>query len=239
MSNALKGRLSLLLLLLWPVLFPLPSNSSAGGQELSPPERQKVLERLQSLQKNVHSLTAAVRQEKQLAALKKKVTVEGTVALAKPNLLRWEIERPERSLTVIDGQRLTVYHPDSKEAQVYALADHVIARNTMGFFTAAFGGSLEDMEKKFNVAVFREEGGIVFSLKPRSGMARKYLSEVVIRYNEETGLPREFEMLTPKGDRTVTILSDIKTNPALGPDAFVFKLPRGAWVTNDFSMSGN
>ncbi len=69
------------------------------------------------LHKDMHSIFASVSQEKQLAALKKKVVVEGTVTMAKPNMLKWDVVKPERSVTVIDGETMTVYHPDIKEAQ--------------------------------------------------------------------------------------------------------------------------
>lgn len=231
-TKRIRGLLLFLLLsqiLVWVFSVGASNNTSV---ELSSDEKKKIFERLQILQKEVHSLHASVRQTKQLAALKKRVDIEGKVSLLKPNLLRWEVSKPERSVTVVDGEMMTVYHPDLKEAQVYALSEHLIARNTMSFFTTAMGSSLLEMEKTFSVSVFRDADGIAFRLEPHSKMAQKYLSHIVIYYDEGTGLPKSFEVVTPKGDKTVTRLTDIKTNPELGPETFKLRLPKDTWVTN-------
>lgn len=217
----------------------VPASASNNDlQEIPVAERQEILEKMKSLQKTVHAISASVVQEKQLSALKKKVTIEGTVTMAKPNMLRWDIAKPEKSLTVIDGETMTVYHPDVKEAQVYTLAENLIACNTMNFFAAAMG-SLEEMEKKFSVNVFHNGSEIILKLSPLSSIVRKYLSTIVIHYNELTGLPQEFETMTPKGDRIVTKLKNIKTNPELKLDTFKIKLPENVWITNKFEENTN
>ena len=111
------------LLLLGTFLSSRPCNANSSLQEVSAVERQKILEKFKMLHKDMHSIFASVSQEKQLAALKKKVVVEGTVTMASPNMLKWDVVKPERSVTVIDGETMTVYHPDIKEAQVYTLSD--------------------------------------------------------------------------------------------------------------------
>jgi outer membrane lipoprotein-sorting protein len=63
-------------------------------------------------------------------------------------------------------------------------------------------------------------------------MVARYLSSIIILYNEKTGLPEVFEVTTPKGDRTVTKLTDIKVNPELTPDNFTIKLPSDVQIKN-------
>lgn len=213
-------------------LFISPVSASNAPQELTVDERQKLFERFNSLQKDIYAVSASVSQEKQLAVLKEKVFLEGTVVAAKPNLLRWEVNRPERSVTVVDGERMIVYHPVEKEAQVYVVSENLVARNAVGFFSSAMGGSLSEMEKKFSVTVLRKDGEIICRLIPLSKMAGRYLSSVTIYYDEMTGLPRRFEMETPKGDRTVTKLTSVRTNPRITSETFKLKLPDDVWITN-------
>ena len=47
---------------------------------------------------------------------------------------------PGKSITVIDGEEMTVYYPESKEAQMYSLSDNMTARNTMKFFSTTMWG---------------------------------------------------------------------------------------------------
>ena len=240
MSKAIKNSLSAVGLLFLGLVFALPvCASNKASSEISADEKKKVFEKISTLQKDVHSLRASVSQEKHLTLLKKQINVEGTVTIAKPDRLRWDMVRPERAITVVDGENMTVYHPDKKEAQVRALSDSPIASNAMSFFVAFMSGSLGEIEKKFMLQIFRQDGRLIFKLTPLSGMAGKYLSSVTIQYEEATGLPQEFEMTTPKGDRTVTRLTNIRTNPALKPETFKLKLPDDVWITNKFEPINN
>lgn len=226
--------------MLSPLFFTDSTCASVNGQhEVSADERQKIIGRFKTLRKDMHSVYASVSQEKQLAALKKKVVVEGTVLMARPNMLKWDVVKPEKSVTVIDGETMTVYHPDTKEAQIYTLSENIIARNTMSFFATAMSGDLNEIEGKFMVTMFRKGGDIVFNLVPLSKMVGRYLSAVVIYYDESTGLPRGFDMLTPKGDKTITRLTNIKVNPELKPETFQIKLPGDVWITNRVEPRSN
>jgi outer membrane lipoprotein-sorting protein len=227
------------LLLLGTFLSSRPCNANSSLQEVSAVERQKILEKFKMLHKDMHSIFASVSQEKQLTALKKKVVVEGTVTMAKPNMLKWDVIKPERSLTVIDGETMTVYHPDIKEAQVYTLSENLIARNAMSFFSIAMSGDLAEMEERFSVSIFKNDGEVVFRLVPTSKIVGRYLAAVVIHYDEETALPKGFEMSTPKGDKTITRLTNIKVNPDLGPAVFQLKMPLDVWVTNKVEPRSN
>ena len=227
------------LLLLGAFLPSGPCNANSSLQELSAVERQKILEKFNMLHKNMHSIFASVSQEKQLAALKKKVVVEGTVTMASPNMLKWDVVKPEKSVTVIDGETMTVYHPDIKEAQIYVLSENLIARNAMNFFSTAMSGNLAEMEERFSVSIFKNEDEVVFRLVPTSKIVGRYLAAVVIHYDEKTALPKGFEMSTPKGDKTITRLTNIKVNPDLGPAVFQLKMPLDVWVTNKVEPRSN
>lgn len=212
---------------------------SDEGQEVSPADKQKIFEKLHELSKGTFAIIATVNQEKQLVMLKEKILVDGTVTMQKPNMFRWEMVRPAKSITVIDGEEMTVYTPESKEAQVYSLSDNTMARTTMKFFSTTMWGSTTEMEKRFAVKTFRKDGEIVLKLTPLSKMVGKYLSSIIIYYDGDTGLPHGFEMTTPKSDKTVTRLSNIKINPEIKPDIFKLKLPEDVWVTNHSERSQN
>lgn len=205
-------------------------------KEISGDEKQEILKRIGALQKDIHSICSSVSQEKMLSAMKDRIHVEGLVIMAKPNMLRWETVKPQKSITVIDGRTMTVYFPDEKEAQVYTLSENIIARNTMSFFSTAMGGDLSEMEKRFTVNMFRGDKGIIFKLTPLSKIAGRYISSLIINYDEATGLPMGFEITTAKGDRTVTTLSDIQSNYGTDPGIFKIKLPDDVTITNQFEM---
>jgi|WetSurMetagenome_2_1015567.scaffolds.fasta_scaffold00030_60 outer membrane lipoprotein-sorting protein len=203
-----------------------------GLQEVSASEKQRIFDKFRLLRRDMRSIHASVVQEKQAAALKKKIVVKGTVTLAKPNMLKWDVVKPERSVTVIDGETMTVYHPAVKEAQVYTLSENIIAHNTMTFFSSVMSGDMTEMEGKFSVSVFRNGSEVVIRLVPKSKLVGRYLAGVVIHVDEKTALPNGFEVSTPRGDKTITRLTNIKVNPELTSGAFQLKMPPGVWITN-------
>ncbi|HMK56892.1 MAG TPA: outer membrane lipoprotein carrier protein LolA [Dissulfurispiraceae bacterium] len=235
-SCLLSGLLTALILIM--VLVP-PCAANSTLKEVSAAEKRNILERFKVLHKDVHSIMALVTQEKQLTALKKKIVMEGTVTMSRPNLLKWDVVKPEKSLTVIDGETMTVYHPDVKEAQVYTLSENLIARNAISFFSTAMGGDISEMEERFAVNIFRNDSEVVFRLAPTSKIVGKYLAAVLIYYDEKTALPKGFEMLTPKGDKTTTRLSNIKVNPELDRETFNFRVPGDVWITNKVEPRNN
>ncbi|HJW87132.1 MAG TPA: outer membrane lipoprotein carrier protein LolA [Candidatus Brocadiaceae bacterium] len=240
MLNTIKATRLFSMVLFFCLIFPVTGYAlSDEGQEVSPAEKQKIFEKLHELSKSTFAIIATVNQEKQLVMLKEKILVDGTVTMKKPDMFRWEMVRPAKSITVIDGEEMTVYTPESKEAQVYSLSDNTMARTTMKFFSTTMWGAITEMEKRFAVKTFRKDGEIVLKLTPLSKMVGKYLSSIIIYYDGDTGLPHGFEMITPKSDKTVTKLSNIKVNPDIKPDVFKLTLPEDVWVTNNSDRSRN
>jgi outer membrane lipoprotein carrier protein len=211
--------------------------SSYVDQEVSPADKPRIFEKLKGLTRDIDSITAIVTQEKQVSLLKEKIRIDGTVIMKKPNMFRWDIVNPEESIIAIDGETMTIYHPDTKEAQVYNLSGSLIARNTVRFLTMTMWGSLTEIERNFTMDILRQEDEIIFELEPISKIISRYLSSIVIYYDEETGFPRGFEIITPKGDKTISKLSNIKINPEIKTGTFKIKLPEDVRITNKFEPS--
>ncbi|MDN3513035.1 MAG: outer membrane lipoprotein carrier protein LolA [Candidatus Brocadia sp.] len=235
MVNAEKFNIlfSVVMLICLFFLIPLNASSDTAG-EVSFSDRQKILEKLKKLAKDTHTITAIVTQEKQLSLLKKKIYIDGSVVIIKnPNIFRWDIVKPDKSIIVIEDETMTIYHPDVKEAQIYNLSENPVASNTVNFFRTTLWGTYHELERKFSVTILRKNNEIAFQLVPLSKTVGRYLSSILIYYDEGTGFPRGFEMTTPKGGKTVTRLSNIKINPEIKTDTFKLKLPADVWITNN------
>jgi len=194
--------------------------------------KQDVFERFLGLAQNNHSIIAKIHQEKHISLLGKKVDVYGTLSMKKPNMLRWDIDLPDKSIIVIDGKEMIVYHPEIREAQIYSISGNFTARNTMRFFSEILSGSLDEMKQRFIIDISRSEEGISFHLEPKSRMAKRYLSHIVIYYKEDSSIPSGIGMVIPNGDKVLTKLSDVKMNPEISDDTFTIDLPDDVLITN-------
>lgn len=202
------------------------------GKPLDAREIAKTVNRIKDIQKGIDSISAAIYQKKKNPLLKKEILTEGTIVLKKPNLLFWDVTKPERISIIVDGKIMWVYHPDLKEAQKYVLSEQFMARQTMEFFLSALTMSFEETGKRFDIAAYNSDDSFVFAMKPKSGMVRKYLSDVYIWYKHNEGIPYKFEVIGKNENTTVTELKDIKLNPPVNENIFRFDAPEGVVITN-------
>ena len=208
-------------LLLWG---SLPWAAAAAGRPLQGDERARAIEGLQARQREVKTLRAAVVQRKRHPLLKGEVVTEGTLLFSRPNRLRWEVATPERTTIVIDDQALVIYHPDRKEAERRDLRDDFGSRAVVDFLTAGMNLDVAELEKRFQVDLYRDDGRLSLVLTPRSRWVARAIASVTITQDEADALPRQIVVVGQKGDRTETSLAHAVVNPPLAEDAFTLRL---------------
>lgn len=188
------------------------------------PERSLWFENTRGRQKDIDGLQASVVQRKRHPSLKGEQVSEGTLMYRKPALLRWEIVRPEPMTLVMDGSKLTVYHPLRKEAERKYLSDSMATRAAVEFLTVGMAPSLPELERRFRVELLRGEGYFVLKLFPRGKWLSRAVSSISVYHGEEGIAPRRVVVEGAGGERTETSLTRVVANPAFPPDVFDLRL---------------
>ena len=227
-NNSLSSSVTCCLIFLF-VFFFLPA-SLTFSDELSLSDKHEIINKLTQARKNIHSIRADLKQEKNLSALKEKINIRGTIILKKPDLLRLDTEEPFKSQIAFDGKTMTIYHPDINEAEIYDTTDNKKAQYAMKFFSSSLWSSLEEMEKEFNVSLYHQDSKVVFELSPLSMVVARYLTSIVVYYEEKTGIPLQIISKTPHNDTIVTTLANIEINPEVKPETFTIKMPENVWI---------
>jgi outer membrane lipoprotein-sorting protein len=194
-------------------------------------ERVRVLDRLRERQRDVTTVRATVIQRKQHPMLQGEAVSEGTLVYRRPNQLRWEVDKPERIVIVIDGHTLLLYHPERREAERRDLRGDFVSRAAVEFLTSGMSLALADLETRFQVDLFREDGGVVLLLTPRSRWVAQAIASVAIHQREEDAVPRRIVVVGRKGDRTETTLTRVSVNPRLPENPFTLRLGPEVRVT--------
>lgn len=215
-----------------------------GGLEAAPAhapiegkERIEVIERLQAQQRQIASLRATVVQRKRHPLLAAEAVSEGTFLFQKPNRVRWEVDKPDRAVMVIDGRSLVTYRPDRQEAERRDLGADFGARAAVEFLTSGMSLAVTELEKRFQVDMHREDGLLVLVLTPRSRWAAKAVASVTLFRQDRDAVPSRIVISGQHGDRTEITLTDIVINPPVAEDAFALRLGPGVRVT-DLSRAG-
>src|SRR5882757_8546901 len=87
--------------------------------DLTPAQTQSLLRTLEDHRAKSPSLTADFVEEKTTHLLTKPLTSVGTIAFQTPDKFRREVTGNSPSLTVSNGQKLWIYYPGFKEAELY------------------------------------------------------------------------------------------------------------------------
>ena len=209
-----------------------PGEAAPAEGPIQGKERAAIIEELQARQRAVASVRATVIQKKRHPLLAAEVVTQGTLLFKRPNLVRWEVTKPDRTIILIDERTLLTYHPDRQEAERRDLRDDFGARAAAEFFTSGMSLAVSDLEQRFQVDLYRENEELAVRLTPRSRFVAQAIASITIYQHAEEAVPRRLVILGQKGDRTELSLRDVTINPQLPEDAFSLQLGPGVRVTD-------
>lgn len=205
-------------------LLPLTPVSAAP---LSKDETTQLLSNLQAHRAKFPSLTADFTEEKVTRLLQKPVVNKGTISFQVPNKFRRELKGSNPSLTVSNGQRLWIYYPNFKEAELYPLGQKAFFDDAIAALTA--GLNFQQVAEFYRYSAFRESGGYRLVLIPRSGGLKRMLRELTIWVDDEYKIDKTVAVLT-KEDRVTTSYRNQRPTP-LAASTFEYTPPADANVT--------
>jgi outer membrane lipoprotein carrier protein len=148
---------------------------------------------------------------------KRKKTSSGTFEFQRPNLFRFQYQKPFEQLIVGDGQKVWTFDADLNQA-----SSRRIGQALAGTPAALLAGG--NIEKDFELKAQPTEGGLDWVLAlPRQAEGNIQQLRVGFKGRELAAL----EVLDAFGQRSLMQLSQLQTNVAIGADRFRFEVPKG------------
>ena len=148
----------------------------------------------------------------------------GTVHVARPGRLRWEVVAPYPQLIVSDGADLILFDPDLAQATVQPLAE--APRDTPGRLLT---GELDELERLFDVAEDSGDTAEGFVLRPRGDDS--LFDHIRLEFHGP--LLAGIDIVDHLDQRTRVRFRNQTLSPALGPGLFEFVIPDGVDVLRD------
>jgi len=154
----------------------------------------------------------------------------GVLSLKAPGKMRWDFVSPTKTQYLSDGASLWVLEPDDKKCTVFSTVTGMM-QVIYGFLTGS-----ADPQKHFKVSHADSSeaadapvtGAIALTLVPLEAMGS--IESVRVYLDPGTHRVVGVSMLTPFGDRTDTVLSDVVLGADL-PDADFVYVDREGWRT--------
>ena len=182
------------------------------------------IDQLHDFLKNTRSFKADFSQALLAKNGRKPQQSSGTVAVARPGKLRWEIVKPYPQLVVGDGEKFWIHDPELQQVTVRK------ADKALGASPAALLSGSNDLEKNFSLREAGEADGMAWvEATPKtgdSGFERVRLGFVGSDL-------QAMELFDSFGQTTLVNFSRIERNPALPASAFRFTPPAGTDVVGE------
>lgn len=146
--------------------------------------------------------------------------LSGNLSLKKPNQLRWNVLAPMPQLVVSDGKLVWLYDPDLEQVVIQSFSDDFMA-NPISILL----GDLDQLNRDFTVSLISDDR---FSLKPK----QKNSLFVAIQLRFMDSVLSHIEYQDSFGQNTQLTLSQVKLNPQLAKNTFVFDIPQAVDIIN-------
>lgn len=203
---------------------PVPTQQPAGAGPTA------LLERAERLYADLGSMDADFRQQVYVPLLDQTQNSRGKLYHRSPDRFAMRFTEPAGDIVLADGRYIWMYYPSTDDRQVMRAV-----LSPGGQQVDLHREFLSDATSRFNVASSGTEtiGGrqtTGLTLTPRG--ASPY-SRVRLWIDNDNNLVRRFEITEENGTVRTLDLSNIRTNPTIANDVFVFTPPPGVQV-HDF-----
>jgi outer membrane lipoprotein-sorting protein len=196
----------------------LQSIDSFSAQAKDSPELQKVFRQMEMAGKGFRGFSAKISEKKYTAILEEFGTPEtGEFYLARAKdgstMMRREISSPGKVILTIKGEKLTVYRPNVKEAQIANLGKN---KDKAEFLALGIGHPPAELQKSFNISYQGVESVdgtpcSVLVMKPKDAKTAAFYATIVM-WVKSSGIPVQYKLQEPNNDYLLVTFSDEKLN---------------------------
>lgn len=222
-----RGALAAALVLCAGALWGLHLSAQGGTEPKADARLEALIQRMDQVQKEIHSLKVSFTQTNQFRMLKEPQVLKGSLVLQKPDTALYRYTSPSPLVFLVKDGDLLVYNPRQKRVMVQDIRRH------QGRIVRYLGISqpMDELRQNFEVVWAGEDNGVAFlQLIPTKIRVKRKIAVLNFWVEEKTALLKSFEVVEAEGDRIRFDFSQWEINPRLGEDAFKVEIPAGVKV---------
>ncbi len=226
-TGSLMAACRILLVIIVASIFPIlkaegqsiPELSQKSGDGLSSSD---ILSRVQATYRDINDLSADFVQQSYIQGFDAK-NFKGRLYLKKPGLARWDYTKPVKQNIVINGDHVTLYFHEQKQAIIQKASAHPDAEPALGLLS-----NIERWEEDY-IVYGEDSGGSILRLRltPKTMLL---VREVTVEIDKKTYHINKLTLLENSVNRVSFSFSGMKFNSGLKDGLFDFQIPRGTEV---------
>lgn len=189
--------------------------------------------KVQKQYQSLSSFSADFTQMLVNAASKEREQRTGRLVFAKPALIRWETEKPEKELLVVGTDVVWNSFPEEKTAYRYSVED-VLGSKTMLRFLSGQGNLRDDFAVKEEPGA--PEGQIALKLTPREAEPGMVLAFAWV--DLKTSMLVRISIEDFYGNINDVTLANVKLNPSVSKEQFNYAPPKDYSIFDNSGLQG-
>jgi|SRR5579871_4248986 len=181
-------------------------------------------------QTSIQTWEADFTQTRQLKSLTQPLTASGHVWFEAPNLFRWELSSPAKTIAVRQPDQMLVISPKLKRVEKFSLDAKNAGpwKDLLALLDAGFPRSREQIESRFNILAQTTSNNVhEVTLQPKLESARRLMPQITIGFYVDKLMLRSTELMFADGSTMKNVFTNATLNPkidaatfapAIGPD---------------------
>lgn len=194
-------RITISLLFLFSLFF---SVAQAQGDDAQ--IRQKIAVAAQTMT----SMQCDFVQTKQLKMLNDKMVSEGRMYYSQKDKLRWEYVKPYQYTFIMNGDRVLL--KNKERSDVIDVRQNKIFREIANIMLNSVVGNCLNDDRSFKTSITTAGGQWVATLLPQRKDMKQMFQKIILHFDMKKALVTKVELQEKKGDRTVIVLKNVRTN---------------------------
>ncbi len=201
-----------ILMILFCIVVPISAGADSGREE----GLDALLSDIQNKSNQFQSLTCQFSQERHLSLFSRPVLFKGTLAIIRPDHLRWEFRDPVPSVLIFSGN-MGLRCTDNTPPVHFDLASDPIMRMVAEQLWTWLNGNYKKLEDTYAVSL-RAPSSLLIT--PKDQGVAGFIQSIAITFSTESRQPELVEITEPGGDKTIIRFHDFIFNVQLPAATF-------------------
>jgi len=192
-------------------------------------------------QAKIHTWKADFVQTRSFKSLTHPLTAPGHIWFKEPNLFRWELGKPPRTIAVRTPKELLLIYPLPKREERYPLTADKTGqwRDALALLETGFPRSRAEVDARFQtVSEAVTNGMLEVVLEPKSSEARRFIPRFKLEFATNGFSLRASQLFFPDGSYLRNDFTNAVLNPEIDEAVFNPTTPPDFIVTEPMSPKG-
>ncbi|MEI6971620.1 MAG: outer membrane lipoprotein carrier protein LolA [bacterium] len=214
------GLLFCALVLQVPLFLAVPAAKLAAA-----PTNDVQLADIARVMSSASTVFARFEEERYVSLFDEPLKSDGYLCFVAPNLIRWEMSGPYRSILISNGRNVGQFEWMNGKREKLNTGLEGVVRQVTGQMAMILRGQFKGDRKDSYQASVAVTNGVTVNLVPRGAGKAEFIASMSVQFSPDLTELRSVTLVEPDGDKTVIRFSGMRTNVTFAAGTFDTSAP--------------